>query len=542
MNMKAITKHLMMAAAALLFTTACSNENDEGAAPSKQGKLVQFEMTLSGVNSRTVTGTDASRTTTWVEGDAVGIFALKRGDATLVATNAKYVLTGDKWVAAAGSEIYAEGGQAYDYYAYYPYTGGVTDPNAVSIAVKADQSQAGGADYGLSDVMASQNTTVAADAANIPLVFKHLFAMIEVKVTGDLVTKKPTSVVLKGVKLGSTLNLMGETPTAVTNTTDAATDVTMYYLTKTENDAAVPFSYRAVVPAQTIALGTPLVAINSVNEGNKNYEFQYSKDVTYEAGKYRQINVNIGTPKPSIEIPKGDMTIDPWGDSEPIGGGGSEVVVPVTSITPPITMGMAFKEMEAWASNTLISGNTDFWFHREKNPLATTTTLTVVEDEGVPVIKATNGASQGSWNNDSFGFHSTALFERGVRNEATGVGQRYVLSLKIKSSIVGGAVVGVKTAGDDMTFQCVTSAGADWARTLAFTTVKVANVWETFSIDINFAQKNVDTKSANILPASWEATVDADVKGVNIYIYHNTKDCTLLIKDITLTKYVAPVP
>lgn len=538
--MKAITKYLMMAAASLLLTTACSNEYDESPAPAKQGKPVQFDMTLAGVNSRTVTGTDASRTTTWVEGDAVGIFAYKRGDTTTpTAINAKYVLQGANWV-AEGTGVFAEEGQQYDYYAYYPYKEGVADPAAVSLASLADQTTAEGVNYGLSDVMGSQNKTVAADAGTIPLVFKHLFAMVEVKVIGDvdLLTKQPASVMLKGVKLGATLNLLGDAPVATVNADEAGTDVTMYYLAKAADNDKAPFAYRAVVPAQTIAAKTSLVAVNGVNEAGKSYELQFSTAVTYEASKFRVITVKIGAPKASITIPAGDITIDPWGESEGIDGEGSEV--PVTSITLPITMGMAFTSMEAWAVNTLISGTTEFWWHREKSDPGNTT-LTVVEDEGVPVIKATNGAGVGSWNNASFGFHSTALFEKGERDGITGVGQRYVLTMKIKNSVAGaGAVAGVKTAGDDMTFQCLTTAGLDWARSLAFVTPTAASTWETISINLNFAQKNADTKTANILPASWVATEDADVKGANIYIYHTTKNSDIFIKDITLSKYVAP--
>lgn len=424
--MKAITKYLMMAAASLLLTTACSNEYDESPAPAKQGKPVQFDMTLAGVNSRTVTGTDASRTTTWVEGDAVGIFAYKRGEiSTPTAINAKYVLQGTSWV-AEGTAIFAEDGQQYDYYAYYPYKEGVENPAAVSLASLADQTTADGVNYGLSDVMGSQNKTVAADAGTIPLVFKHLFAMVEVKVIGDvdLLTKQPASVVLKGVKLGATLNLLGDAPVATVNADEAGTDVTMYYLAKAADNDKAPFAYRAVVPAQTIAAKTSLVAVNGVNEAGKSYELQFSTAVTYEASKFRVITVKIGAPKASITIPAGDITIDPWGESEAIDGEGSEVVVNLISI-PMASLASLTAYNTTNEYNAAIPSTATHWYW-QKEKLEDGFTASVEDDATyTKVIKFTHPAAAGSWFKGSVGFHRNAAFEMGF----------YKLTFQVKANV-----------------------------------------------------------------------------------------------------------
>lgn len=536
--MKAITKYLMMAAAALLLTTACSNEYDESPAPAKQGKPVQFDMTLAGVNSRTVTGTDASRTTTWVEGDAVGIFAYKRGEiSTPTAINAKYVLQGTSWV-AEGTGVFAEEGQQYDYYAYYPYKEGVENPAAVSLASLADQTTAEGVNYGLSDVMGSQNKTVAADAQTIPLVFKHLFAMVEVKVIGDvdLLTKQPASVVLKGVKLGATLNLLGDAPAATVNADEAGTDVTMYYLAKAADNDKAPFAYRAVVPAQTIAAKTSLVAVNGVNEAGKSYELQFSTAVTYEASKFRVITVKIGAPKASITIPAGDITIDPWGESEAIDGEGSEV--PVTSITLPIATGMAFTSMEAWTTTgNKLSGDTDFWFHREKQADGEHTVITIEADGEEQIIKAMNTSSifRGSWNNSSFGYHTVGLYEKDAV---------YMLIFKLKTATpaVGTVGVTIKNSADDMSFQILKGniSQGSWDRSA--TTVVATADWKESTVNINFAKKSAKTSAANVTAADYVDSTDDDVKGINFYFYSDTVLTGILIKDIKLVKYVAPAP
>lgn len=538
--MKAITKYLMMAAASLLLTTACSNEYDESPAPAKQGKPVQFDMTLAGVNSRTVTGTDASRTTTWVEGDAVGIFAYKRGDTTTpTAINAKYVLQGANWV-AEGTAIFAEDGQQYDYYAYYPYKEGVENPAAVSLASLADQTTAEGVNYGLSDVMGSQNKTVAADAQTIPLVFKHLFAMVEVKVIGDadLLTKQPASVVLKGVKLGATLNLLGDAPVATVNAEEAGSDVTMYYLTKTADNDKAPFAYRAVVPAQTIAAKTSLVAVNGVNEAGKSYELQFSTAVTYEASKFRVITVKIGAPKASITIPAGDITIDPWGESEAIDGEGSEV--PVTSLTLTLPTDLsAFTDLGIYTVDKL-SGNTDFWFHRENKTAATT--LSIDAAEGGALKSVTVGTTRGSWNNSNYGYHSASRFERA----------QYTLTFMVQvSDGVDGAVgIGVSSSNDDKFFQMKDTKWADWYRT-ATTYNKLGSGWVEKSVNLDFTNSFPEGKSSNItgLPIptdgnkvyNYTPTEDADVQnGINIYFYNYGLNNSLHLKDIRIVKYVAP--
>lgn len=535
--MKAITKYLMMAAASLLLTTACSNEYDESPAPAKQGKPVQFDMTLAGVNSRTVTGTDAGRTTTWVEGDAVGIFAYKRGDTTPTAINAKYVLQGDKWV-AEGTGVFAEESQLYDYYAYYPYTEGVVDPAAVSLASLADQTTADGTNYGLSDVMGSQNKTVAADAVTIPLVFKHLFAMVEVQVVGDpdLLTKQPASVVLKGVKLGATLNLLGNAPVATVNADEVGTDVTMYYLAKAADNDKAPFAYRAVVPAQTIAAKTPLVAVNGVNGAGKSYELQFSTAVEYLAGKFRKVSVMIGAPKVSIEIPKGDITIDPWEPSDPIEGEGSEV--PVTSITLPIATDMAFTGMEAWTTTgNKLSGDTDFWFHREKQADGEHTVITIEADGEERIIKAMNTSStiRGAWNNSSFGYHTVGLYEKDAV---------YVLTFKLKTATPSVGMVGltIRNSADDMSFQILKGniSQGSWERSA--TTVKATENWGEATVNINFAKKSSKTAAASVTEADFSDSTSDDVKGINFYFYSDTVNTGILIKDIKLEKYVAPAP
>lgn len=401
--MKKRFKYFAIAAVALLAMSSCNNETDEQA-PAKEKQPVQFQMTMSG-STRTTTDTNADRTTTWNEGDAVGIFVYKHGETVNpIAVNAKYVLTGENWVAEAGSEIYAE--EAYDYYAYYPYQTGVTDPALINVSAITDQSTAAGADYGKSDILASQNKTVAANAVNVPLLFKHMFAMVEVKVEGDKVSKQPTKVVLKGVKLDATLNILSDTPTATTKADAEAKDVTMYYLTKTTDANKAPFSFRAVVPAQAIAASTPLVAIYAPDADNKTYTMQHSAEVTYETGKFRQLVVSIGTSKVSLTIPKGDLTINPWGESGKVPGTGDPVLTQL--ITIPISS-LTNEEMTPVTSDGAITTGSEGWYAIiANNTSATTYTVTdeTVNGTSTKIIKIVFD-NKLSWYQNYLAFHHT---------------------------------------------------------------------------------------------------------------------------------------
>ena len=124
---------LAMAAVAMLAMNSCVKEENLGNGD-KKGTPVEFEMGVSSV-SRTITPDDGN-TTTFAEGDCVGIFVFN--GTTPVATNVQYKLEGEKWV-AVGDPIYAEAGASYSYYAYYPYNSEATDVKSVNLSVDIDQ-------------------------------------------------------------------------------------------------------------------------------------------------------------------------------------------------------------------------------------------------------------------------------------------------------------------------------------------------------------------------------------------------------------------
>lgn len=523
--MKKNIKYLVMAAVALLSMSACTNEMDEqNAANGGELQPVQFQM----VTTRTVTDA-VSRVTSWKVGDAIGIFALPAGTTDIAnakAANAKYVLGSDNvWKAEEGSEIYPE--EALDYYAYYPYQEGVTNPAAINISAKADQSMANGDDYGASDVLAGQTKNVAAGQGNVTLTFKHMFAMVEVKVEGDKVTKQPAKVELKGVKLDAVLDIMAATPAATVKTDAEAKDIPMFYLAREGNAEAQvqPFSFRAVVPEQEIAGNTPLVAIYAPDADNKTYTMQHAEAVLYKAGVFRQLNVNIGSSKVSLTIPAGDLTISPWEPSEAIGGEGGEVIPPATSVAPLITTDIEFIEKGTFSNDKVTDANS-LWFHREN--VSPATTATIVQDEG-PVIALTLGSSgRGSWNNSCIGYHFYGKLERTT----------YKMTLTMKSNVTNG-IVGITVSGsqDDKMFKMLTDKLADWSRNVT-TYGSIASTWTTKTFYLDFTNASTEGKSSGL--TSYTETSDEDVnRGINIMLYNYTIGAsTVYIKDISIEKYI----
>lgn len=355
--MKKNIKYFMMAAVALLSMSACNNEMDEQD-PANNGKLQPVQFQMSFASTRTTTGDEtAGRATTWKAGDAIGIFAYPAGSTTnAVATNFKYILGNDGNWTATGSEIYPD--QALDYYAYYPYQDGITDPAAINVAALTDQSKTDESSYAASDILASKTSNVAAGNGKVTLAFSHMFAMVEVKVQGDLITQKPTKVELLGVKLNAELNLTATTPVATQKADATAQDVTMFCLENPNADSKV-YSFRAAVPAQEIAASTPLVRIYAPDAASKTYTMQHTAAVSYNAGQFRQMIVNIGSKRVVLIIPAGDTSINPWTPSDAINGDGSPLATQlITEEISDLTLG----EMSTVTSDAALASSFIGWY------------------------------------------------------------------------------------------------------------------------------------------------------------------------------------
>ncbi len=532
--MKKNIKYFMMAAVALLSMSACNNEMDEQQINTVKGEPVKFQMTT----TRTSTGTDY--TTTFVKGDAVGIFAFERNangsDGNPAVTNAKYVLSADgtTWEPAnPENAAYADPNIAFNYYAYYPYQEGASTPQSINMAVKLDQST-DVANYNTSDVLTAQNKSAEANSTTVPLNFKHAFALVQVNLEGDA-SDKDAIVTILNVFPEAALDLQyADGAKAAGEAKGVQSAVKMYSLPEINQiENADRFAFRAIVPAQNVSANTVLLEIQSKG---KTYRFTYSEEVKYIAGASRIINVTLGNPpaKNTISFPASNMTVDTWGTTEGGNGSGSvEEVVETTTkldLSGEIKAGMVLKELGTWSKNKL-NEKEDYWFTR-----VDATTTVVSFDETETAIKGVNTEKRGAWGSTSFGYHcGTKVFER----------TKYELTFKVKSTITGNGVVGVgvRTSDDLKSFNI--SSLYKGLRNLAginFTENELTtdNGWKTFSMTLDLSKASSTTNMTDQTAQDFLETTEDEVKGISIIFFNNLNNpqnnYNTFIKDIMFEK------
>jgi len=220
-----------------------------------------------GATTRATTSADFK--TAWDDGDQLGLFAVKRAPgapADLLAEgnelhNLCLTYTGGTW---SGIPTWPAGeGYVMDFYAYYPYDPGLTDPTAATFAVEADQdgTTAGRSNHSLSDLLmaaADNGGQGFANGSTVSLQFKHTMAMVEVTVGDAYGAIGPDD--------APTATLHGMYRTAMVSLPDAATgtvplgdcqDITMHRLATADGSLV----YRACVPQQRIAAGATFFSL-----------------------------------------------------------------------------------------------------------------------------------------------------------------------------------------------------------------------------------------------------------------------------------------
>lgn len=499
---------LAMAAIAMLAMNSCVKEENLNNGD-KKGTPVEFEM---GVNSVSRTETpDDGYTTTFVEGDEVGIFVYK-GE-TPVVKNAYYKLSADGIWEAQGEAITAEEGVSYSYYAYYPYNAEATDATSVSLTVAGDQTTG----YTGSDALMAKSENVAAGTTTVQLQYSHAFALVQVSLKGNLAAKDAT-VTLQNVYPTAALDLVAWTVGEASGTLG-----TIAMKACSTNGESAPFNYRAIVPAQTITANNGILTTTS---NDKNYKFTYSVDVPYESGKLRQFDVTLGG-ETGNKIEIGQGTISDWTDgSDIVGGTGGveDVVEPINNITVPIAAETQVHEGGKYSSTSLLNMEQEGWFSRYAGDYGAT--LTFAED--TVKIKMPKTGTVG-WNNCSFGYHANGPLAK--------VSGEYKFSCTITGAVGANGGIMVRTSTDKEAFTIITSSGFKTINT--FTTSTETQV-VTFTLDLT--QKSSKATSSDIKPTVEEpkpiiATDDSDLTDIYIYFYNNkVGETEFSISDIKLDR------
>jgi len=240
----------------LLLLFGCSSDDDLGQNPTPTGVKgdIRFEI---GIAPQTKVATGADFKSVFESGDEIGVFAVKHGDPLIAAHNpihnVKLIYKDNKWT---GDAYWANNGDKYDFYAYYPYIDNASlDPTAITFNVKADQSTA--ANYSLSDLMTSKDNNFGSGytkGETVNLTFTHSLAMLQVTLdneTGAIDPNEELIVKLRNVKTSSILNLGTEAVTASGETAE----IKMYNIEG--------YTYRALIPVQTIAEGLSICRITN---------------------------------------------------------------------------------------------------------------------------------------------------------------------------------------------------------------------------------------------------------------------------------------
>ncbi len=245
----------------LVMAAGCGKEDsDESADVTIGNGDIRFEIGFA-PTTRVYTG---SFECYWEKGDTIGLFAYDDNNA-LVFDNEKLVYNGSEW---ESDGLYWRGRKLY-FYAYYPYDATVSDLKNMTFRVKSDQSSVDGTGYGRSDFMTAMDCRGLSKGDRVYLDFGHKFAMIQVEIPAQGKGWGPSedmTVILKGVQTEVTLDMTLGPLTEAVLTNAGAENVKMYLAGKPKENGYINYTYRALVPVQTLKGGEDLFYISTEKE------------------------------------------------------------------------------------------------------------------------------------------------------------------------------------------------------------------------------------------------------------------------------------
>lgn len=239
---------------AVIALSACSNDLDKN---SEWGSNeVRFKSYIAGnVDTRVANGSNV-----WEDGDKVGIFMTKSGEA-LAGTQTAYTADSKGNLTAQGTALkFPDTGTA-DFYAYYPYADGLTDNN-VPVDV-TDQTKH-------IDLLYSKTADVASSTDAVNLGFKHQLTYVVLNITGNGIDASQVKVALKGTLTTGTFNLSDGTLTPA----GSAADINFNSSSDGKTAAAIVLPATSVADAKlAFTLGDRTIEkalpVTSLNAGTK---------------------------------------------------------------------------------------------------------------------------------------------------------------------------------------------------------------------------------------------------------------------------------
>lgn len=540
--MKALNK-IFIAAITATAMTACNNELSEQIA-SNQGGDVKFTMGIEGTSASRVAMEDGSYQASFESTNAVGIF-VKEVDSY---SNLEYTYNGNAWTGATVN-VPADG--VYTYYAYYPYAASATS-TAIAAEVSADQETGG---YLANDYLMANYLTATPGQANVDLQFTHALSLVEVTLSGPNAAEDAV-VTLSNMITDATMNLEASTVTPG----EKKANVTMDKLTTS-------MKYRAIVPEQTVTMGTALMTIASKG---RTYKVSYKEsDVKFEKGKYISLNVELGSSSSAedVTVTITSQGITDWKEGTGVTGNSTIDEVPLIP---------EFGEtISAMGTNDVIKLENSSWFGilADANSLGFSAEIKPVEDAGniTPewskqanltfISKWTDkGDGTGSSNTNNWYTAVLGYFYKGVIY--TGNTFKYKLSFKAKGCVkVGDDLTvseedkaklyvtcrnGLVDEGDvkkAASFAIMNNATSEPTSTNS--TKDVTNEWAEYAFYIYFNKKLTGSPSS-LGSKSWEETSVEDYQNIQIRICSydtkatvdvTSKQAEISITDVKLEEY-----
>ena len=263
----------------------CSND-DEAVATTTDGTTLTVTVRADGFAPTDGTAqTDTPQTrasesgyaTTFVEGDRIGVFAVKNGSVMADCKNLPCTYDGTSWSSSTPIYKYADA----TYFAYYPYTESMNDKTSVDAIVSAfnttvtaitDQSTY--ANYTACDLMTTDDAVSPSGGTSLSFTFTHRMSLIEISLP---VQKYTTSSGADAYEYSAPV--LGATFSLVPGSGNGATTIKPCPM---GNDI-----YRYIVPAGTS--GATLSGVFHTADGKT---IEYSKSsLSLSAGNYKRLNV-----------------------------------------------------------------------------------------------------------------------------------------------------------------------------------------------------------------------------------------------------------
>ncbi|MDE5637759.1 MAG: fimbrillin family protein, partial [Alistipes sp.] len=211
--------------------------------------------------------TETSYRVEWVKNDRIGIFGLCAGasiGANISYTALESAAASDFAASAYSRRIrWADDASSHDFYAYYPYAEDAgSDPTAVSVSIPAvqEQSDLSSAHLAAYDILYASATDLVKGDNSIDLPFRHLGAVIEVRLTTNL-----------RAKLEALIFRCVSNPAAAVSVENAALDLTTGKLDLTK--AVTSPEVRLTAPLNT-SDSEPVSLYLAVNPGHAGERFE----------------------------------------------------------------------------------------------------------------------------------------------------------------------------------------------------------------------------------------------------------------------------